>query len=87
MPSVLTPLVSRREQLCDRDPAISLAKSSDTLDGFVDFFLSPVHLGDDSGDGSTMTGDDKGFASFYIIEQLRQMSLGFGRLDLAHGFT
>jgi hypothetical protein len=27
-----------------------------------------------------MTGDDKAFTSLHVVEQLRQMSFGFGRL-------
>jgi hypothetical protein len=87
MASVFTPLLSRREQLLDRDPAVSLPKSADARYSFIDFFLSPVNLGHDPGDGAAMAGDNKRFAPLHVIEQLRQMGFGFGSLDFTHAYS
>jgi hypothetical protein len=84
MASVLTPLLSRGEQLLDRDPAVSLPKSADARYCFLDFFLSPVDLGYNPGDGAAMARDHQRFAPLYVIEQLRQMGFGFGSLDFSH---
>jgi hypothetical protein len=84
MPSVLAALVSRREQLLNRDPAVSLPKSLDARYRFIDLFLPAIHLGHDPGNGPAMAGDNQSFATLHVIQQLGQVGFGFGSLDLAH---
>jgi hypothetical protein len=84
MASELTPLRSRRKQLLDRDPAVSLPKSADIRDSFIDFFLSPINLGHYPSDGAAVAGDNKRFPSLHVIEQSRQVGFGFGSLDFTH---
>jgi hypothetical protein len=65
----------------------SLSKLEDTRKRSVDFFLSPIHLGHDPGDGAAVTGNNKRFAPLNVIEQLGQMGFGFGSLDFTHKET
>jgi hypothetical protein len=83
--SVLAPFLSRREQLLDRDSAVSLPKSAHIRNSFVDFFLPAVHFGDDSCYGATMPRDNECLAALHVVGQLKQMGFGFGSLNLTHG--
>jgi hypothetical protein len=62
----------------------SLSELEDTRQRSVDFFLPSIHLGDYSGYSAAMAGNNKRFATLYIVEQLRQMCFGFGSLNLTH---
>jgi hypothetical protein len=85
--SVFPSILSGGEQLLNRDPGVSLPKSADVRYRFVDFFLSPIHLGHDSGNGAAMSGNDQRFAPLHVIQQLRQMGFGFGSLNFTRGLN
>jgi hypothetical protein len=82
--SVLPSFVSRGPYFLECDPAGSLSKFADTRKGPVDFLLLAVHFRDDPGNSAAMPGDDERLAAFHVIEQLGQVGLGFGSLNLTH---
>ena len=62
-----------------------LAKLTDARQSPVDFFLAAIDLGDDSGNGPTVPGDDERLSALDVIEQLRQAGFGIaglGRLEV-----
>jgi hypothetical protein len=87
MASVFTPVVARGKQLLDRDLAVSLPKSVDVRYRLIDFLLSPINLGHDPGNGAAVPSDNERFTTLDVIEQLRQMSLGFGSLNFSHAYS
>jgi hypothetical protein len=84
MASVLPSLPARVPEFLKGGFAGSLSKIENTRQRPVDFFLPPTHLGYDSGDGASMTGNNNRFAKLHVIEQLGQMGFGFGSLDFTH---
>lgn len=77
-------LIPGREQFLDGYSRVSFPESTDVFDRLIDFLLPPVYLRHNPRAGSAVAGDNQSLASFDLVEQLRQVDLRFGCLDLAH---
>jgi len=82
--SVFVALVAGRENLLQRDLPGVTAQRPDVRDSLVDLGLPAIGLGHDARDRTAMARDTDGLASLHLVEDLGQMGLGVGRLDVAH---
>jgi hypothetical protein len=77
-------LMTRCQKFCNRHLANPLTQFPKASDRLVNLGLPAVCLGHEAGDRPAMAGDNDGFAALYLVEDLRQMRLRFGGLDLSH---
>jgi hypothetical protein len=79
------PFVSSREKILQLNFSGALAQGHNAFDCPVNFLLPAMRFGHDAGNGLPVPGDDERLAALDVVEQARQMRLGFGRLNFAHG--
>ncbi len=71
----------------DRETWHRFPEGVDSSHRFGRFRPSLIRLGHDPGYSTTMSGDDDSLAPFHGIKELRQVRLGLGGLNFAHGGT
>src|SRR5258708_2309159 len=83
-PSAFAALIARRQELSHRNSLGPFSDLQDSCNSFVDLALPLVRFGHNPGDRAAVPSDDQSFAPLDLVEELRQMSLGLGSLNLAH---
>jgi hypothetical protein len=76
--------VTRSQNVRDRDARHSFAKHRDLRHSALDFVSALLRLRHKTRDGTAMAGDDNGFASLDLAQELGQVSLCIGGLNFTH---
>ncbi len=78
-------LVFSRDKLVDGDLSGALLQRPYVRDRPVDFGLPQMRFRHNPGYRATVSGDNNGLPTLYVIEELGKVSLGLRGLNFAHG--